>query len=119
MKQKRIFNISSIKVKYSRIIPFPGFLAINLFGNIFVRSEYKGRSLSPSTLRHEYIHTLQQKELLYIGFYLWYFIEWLVKLLFYGKNSYYNISFEREAFSFQSDEFYIGSRKPFSFLKFL
>jgi hypothetical protein len=37
------------------------------------------------------------KEMLYIPFYLWYGVEWLVKLFCKG-NAYRNISFEREAY---------------------
>ena len=31
-----------MKIKYSKIIPFKGFYAINLFGTYFVRKEYEG-----------------------------------------------------------------------------
>jgi hypothetical protein len=37
------------------------------------------------------------KEMLYIPFYLWYGVEWLIKLLCKG-NAYRNLSFEREAY---------------------
>jgi hypothetical protein len=37
------------------------------------------------------------KEILYIPFYLWYGVEWLIKL-FYKGNAYRNLSFEREAY---------------------
>ena len=47
--------------------------------------------------KHEKIHIAQQKEMLVIPFYLWYFIEWLVRLFKKG-NAYQNISFEREAY---------------------
>ena len=30
-----------MKVKYSSIIPFKGFYAINLFGTYFIRKEYE------------------------------------------------------------------------------
>ena len=39
--------------------------------------------LSPSEWRHEHIHTLQQRELLFVGFFVWYIVEWLVRLLQY------------------------------------
>ena len=47
--------------------PFGGdFTAINLFGVIFTLKD-----LSPSELNHELIHTAQQRELLYVPFFIW------------------------------------------------
>ena len=85
-----------MKIIYNNLIPFKGFIAINLFGVLFVRNEYKNRFESEgfsttTTLNHESIHTEQIKELGYIFFYIWYFIEWLLRLPF--GNAYYNISF--------------------------
>ena len=51
-----------------------GFYAINLFGIIFTVQE-----LNAAELNHERIHTAQQRELLYIGFYLWYMFESLLE----------------------------------------
>ena len=64
-----------MKIKYSKIIPFKGFYAINLFGTYFIRKEFEGKSVPKKTLNHEAIHTEQMKELGYIFFYIWYFIE--------------------------------------------
>lgn len=83
-----------MKIIYNNIIPFPGFAAINLFGVIFARKEY--RPLSETTVNHEAIHTEQMKELLYVGFYLCYLIEWVVRLFMKG-NAYRNISFRTTA----------------------
>lgn len=88
-----------------------GFVAINLFGLLFVR---KGKKVTDVVLNHEEIHTAQMKEMLYVGFYLWYLIEWIVKLFSYGKKSYENISFEREAYIYQYDTEYLKKRKHFS-----
>jgi len=64
------------------------------------------------TLRsHETVHWNQQREMVGIFFYVWYFIEWLVKLFKYGKQSYYNISFEREARA--------GRVEPYGWIKYL
>ena len=70
------------------------------------------------TLNHESIHTAQMRELLYLGFYLAYVIEWCVRLLMCG-NAYRNISFEREAYSNESDLEYLKKRKHFAFLNYL
>ena len=70
---------------YNKLIPFKPFVAINLLGFVFARSEKK--PLQEQTINHECIHTEQMKEMLYIFFYLWYLIEWIVKLFIYGKKS--------------------------------
>jgi len=105
-----------MKIIYNKIIPFRGFKAINLFGVLFVR---KGMYMSVCDIQHEMIHTKQMKELGCVFFYIWYVIEWLVKLCLYGKNAYYNISFEREAYKWQCAEQYLSMRKKYSFLKYL
>lgn len=106
-----------MRVIYNSLIPFKGFIAINLFGVIFARKEYK--ELSRRALNHEAIHAAQMKEMLYIGFYIWYLSEWLIKLSVYGKKAYENISFEREAYAFQSDRCYLKVRKHYAWLKVL
>ena len=106
-----------MKVIYNNIIPFRGFTAINLFGVIFARKECE--PLSKRTLNHEAIHTAQMRELLYIGFYIWYVLEWLVKLCFYGTEAYRNISFEREANAGEDDETYLENSGYFEWVKYL
>lgn len=63
---------------FNRIIPFKGFNAMNLFGIIFVR---KGGVVNKVVLNHERIHTRQQIEMLVLPFYLWYIVEWLIRLI--------------------------------------
>lgn len=109
-----------MKIIYNNLIPFKGFIAINLFGIIFIRNEYKKSIIYwrfTATLNHELIHTQQMKELGYIFFYIWYFIEWLLRLPF--GNAYYNISFEREAYSNEKNQAYLLTRKHYSFLKYI
>ena len=106
-----------MKVIYNNIIPFRGFTAINLFGLIFARKEYE--PLSKQTLNHEAIHTAQMRELLYIGFYLWYVVEWLVKLFIYGKEAYRNVSFEREAYQYAGYEGYLSIRKGYRWIQLI
>ena len=59
-------------------IPFRGFTAMNLLGVLFVRRE--AAELTPETLNHEKIHSAQMREMLYIPFYIWYLLEWLLRL---------------------------------------
>lgn len=104
-----------MKIIYSNIIPFRGFKAINLFGILFVR---KGCKMSDTDINHEAIHTAQMKEMGYIFFYLWYLIEWIVRLFKKG-NAYRNISFEREAYNNQSWLLYLSVRQPYSWTDYL
>lgn len=111
-----------MKIIYNRFIPFKGFFAINLFGTLFIRQE-KGKPepyVSPRIINHESIHTEQMKELGYIFFYIWYFIEWLLEVLLppYNK-AYHDISFEEEAFNNENNLNYLKSRKRYSWIKFV
>lgn len=106
-----------MKVIYNKLIPFKPFVAINLFGFVFARKEYK--PLYERTLNHERIHTEQMKEMLYIFFYLWYLVEWIVKLFIYGKKAYNNISFEREAYQYDRYVDYVYCRKRYDWIKYL
>jgi len=105
-----------MKIIYNNIIPFKGFTAINLFGVLFVRINV---ILTDRIINHEKIHTAQIKELLYLFFYVLYGLEWFFKLLKYGLKSYFNISFEREAYENEKNFEYLKNRKKFRFLKYL
>jgi len=108
-----------MKIVENDFIPAKRVLAINLFGIMFIKRGNKNR-VDDTVVRHESIHTKQMKELLYIPFYFWYVLEWLIKSFKYGAvNSYYNISFEREAYSNHNDITYLKTRKLFDFLKYL
>ena len=62
-------------------------------------------------INHEKIHLRQQLELLVIGFYIWYLIEYYIR-------GYYNVSFEKEAYANDGDMEYLKKRKLFSFWKY-
>ena len=127
------------------LLPPKGFLAINLFGLILCRRGNKSR-INAHTVRHEAIHTAQMRNMLYSFFYIWYGIEWFIKLWFCIKEAkteyenqkmsvymvvhrsfltvwsnvaYYNVSFEREAYQNDSDITYLSHRKFFNHLKYL
>ena len=104
-----------MKIVYNNILPVKGFTAMNLFGIIFARNEYK--PLARRIQNHEAIHTVQMKEMLYIFFYFWYLVEWLVKLFRYGRNAFENISFEREAYTYQYDYSHLEKRKKYHWIK--
>lgn len=116
------------KIRYSKILPFKSFVALTLFGYIWIREEYKEEfeeALSNNEfwalklLNHEAIHLAQEKELHYT-FWLLYFIEWIFRLIMPPYDSaYQDISFEIEASKHEADLDYIETRKKFSWLKYL
>ncbi|WP_418649811.1 hypothetical protein [Tenacibaculum aestuariivivum] len=96
-----------------------GFVGITLFPFIFLKR--KDLKENPVLINHEKIHLKQQLELFIIFFYLFYIIEWILKLIKY-KNSataYKNLSFEREAYTNEANLTYIKSRKFWSFTNYL
>lgn len=103
-----------MRIIKNNLIPFKGFSAINLFGLIFVK---RNASISDIMKNHERIHSAQWKELWYIGFLLWYIIEWVVRLP--KGNAYRNISFEQEAYENDYNLSYLETRKRFAFIKYL
>lgn len=110
-----------MKIIRNNIIPFKGFAAINLFGILFVRND---ATITLTMIRHESIHTEQMKEMLYIFFYLWYVIEWFIKLFKYGdetggKSAYNQLSFEREAYANEENENYLANRKHYAWFKYI
>lgn len=111
------------------IIVSDAWLKIVTFGNswvagialwpfVIVKSKY---SSFRSLINHEKIHTAQQAEMLVVPFYLWYGIEYLVRLLQYREThkAYLNICFEREASANERNLGYLETRKPFAFIKYL
>jgi hypothetical protein len=85
---------------------------------LFVR---KGMNMTDIDIRHEQIHTAQQREMLYVLFYLWYVIEWAIRLCLYrhAHKAYRNISFECEAYNMQRDLLYLDDRKHYAWVKYL
>lgn len=103
-----------MKIIRNNLIPLPGFAAINLFGLLFVR---RGAGVDRTLLNHERIHSRQQRELLYLPFYVVYVVEWLVRLFthrFRAKEAYRAISFEREAYANQADSGYCSRRRLYA-----
>lgn len=95
-----------------RLLLGKDFLAICLCGFIF-----SVRPLSRVELNHELIHAAQQRELLWLPFFLWYGVEWLVLWLKYrnGMEAYRHIRFEEEAYRHQNDLNYLASRRHYHY----
>lgn len=94
-------------------------IAITLFPFILLRS----RDLRQDVLllNHERIHLRQQAELLLIFFYVWYVMEYFLRLLKTRNRflAYKMISFEREAFAHEHDPDYLAKRRFWAFLKYV
>lgn len=105
-----------MKVIRNKIIPFGSYYAINLCGLVLSK-----RRLTQVERNHEYIHSLQQREMLWIGFFLFYIAEWLVRLVQHrnAKRAYLAISFEREAYHHQQDLSYRYHRQLYAWHNFL
>lgn len=103
-----------MRIIYNKHFPRGKFWATNVLGLVFCRVD-KGR-LRPKDINHEYIHTLQQRELLYIGFALIYYGEWLYRAIRMRSfmKAYRALYFEREAYDHENDLDYKNHRRPFA-----
>lgn len=120
-----------MKIIRNRFLPFKGFKMINLFGIIFARKEV---TIADRDIQHELIHTMQIKESMYVGFYLAYLICWIynlaertvhlrqkrgIKLSKWYKRAYFDIPFEKEAYTNQEVKGYLESREPFAWIHYV
>jgi hypothetical protein len=108
-----------MKIIYNKLLPPKNFVALNLFGVIFARKEYM--PIMGRTINHEAIHTAQMREMLYVFFYIWYGVEWFVRLTQYGdrRMAYRNISFEKEAYEYDAYPEYLRYRKLYNWFRHL
>ncbi|MCM1517470.1 MAG: hypothetical protein NC117_02365 [Pseudoflavonifractor sp.] len=99
------------KVIVCRWIP-RGF-CVNLFGTVWTRDD---RWIDDVVINHERIHTAQQRELLFVMFYVIYGLEWLLRLVQcrHWYRAYRAISFEREAYREAGDLSYLARRPRFA-----
>ena len=76
----------------------------------------------PTRLNHENIHFEQGKELLFIGFWLLYALNYIINLFVYNfdrRKAYKNIIFEKEAYEMERNLDYLSKRKAYDFIKWL
>jgi hypothetical protein len=101
-----LLNVSFLRVEAMALFPF-----------ILLKHKSPSRFL----LNHERIHLKQQLELGILPFYVWYFIEYLIRLMQYRTHylAYLHISFEREAYQHQADLDYLKTRSYWAFRKYL
>lgn len=100
-----------------RLITFgwPDAITIMPFG-IYVKDEYMD---DQQTIHHEMIHARQQIEMFILPFYVWYLVEWLIRLVINYKMAYMSVSFEREAYRNDDVINYLSNRKWFAWLSYL
>jgi|SRR6218665_51859 len=96
-----------------------GFRGMTVFPFVILRDRKDAALLV--LMNHERIHIRQQIELLVLPFFVWYGIEYLIRLLQYRNRdlAYRNISFEREAYRKETDANYLKKRKLWGFFTFL
>ena len=99
-----------MKIVRNRFIPGKSYAAINLFGVLFCRPH---TAITPVVVNHELIHTRQMIEMGFIFFYLWYGLEWCVRLTMRG-SAYFNLSFEREAYLHEDELDYLERRRHYA-----
>ena len=96
-----------------------GYTGLTLFPFIFLKYEFLRKN--EILINHEKIHLRQQLEMLVVFFYLFYGIEFVVRLFQYKNwyNAYKNISFEREAYLNENDLNYLQNRRFWRFITYL
>jgi len=95
------------------------FKGVSLWPFVVLRD--KRDAADPVFINHERIHLKQQLELFIIPFYVLYLTEFFIRYLLYRNayKAYYNISFEREAYSNEFDLDYCRGRKIWAFSKYI
>lgn len=105
-----------IQNRFSNLILSRGFVAVTVWPLVFVRTD---EPVTPQLLRHERIHGRQQLEMLWLFFFLWYGIEWVVRLCQDRRTAYRKLSFEQEAYANEADPGYFAIRRPFRWMRYL
>lgn len=112
-------EISVKELRQKPVLPtwFP-YKAISLFGTIYYK---RNRELSEKNIQHETIHYYQQRELLYLPFFVLYISEFIVRFLttLSWSRAYRNISFEREAYDHELTEAYLEDRSTWAWYPYM
>ncbi len=106
-------------ILFSKYIVPRGYTGITIYPFVFLKR--RALAKDKTLINHERIHLMQQRELLVIPFYIWYVIEFVIRLIYYKSwhLAYINISFEREAYANQKDKGYLKSRSIWRFLRYI
>nr|WP_298900187.1 hypothetical protein [uncultured Psychroserpens sp.] len=106
-------------VLISKYIVPRGYVGITIFPFIFLKN-YNLKT-NAILVNHERIHLRQQLEMLVVPFYVFYCVEFLIRLIVMKNwhQAYRRISFEQEAYRNEKDLNYLKSRPFYSFLSYL
>jgi hypothetical protein len=109
-----------IRNRLSQLILGRHYNAMSVWPLIFVRPGTE-LSLRPETLNHEHIHARQQLEMIWLFFFVWYGVEYTVRLLQHRNHhkAYHAISHEKEAFANDENLNYLKKRKAYAWMKYL
>jgi len=107
-----------IKTSLVRILSLGFASGICLYPFVLIGKEIE---ITDRLINHERIHLQQQLETLILPFYLWYFLEFFIRILQHRnlEKAYRNISFEKEAYQYESTIEYLDNRKRFAWTEFL
>jgi hypothetical protein len=114
--------ISYLVFMFVLVNPFllrKNFLGIALWPFIILKKQEL--KLDRIFINHERIHLRQQIEMLVMPFYVWYIIEYVIRLIQYRdrREAYRNISFEREAYRNEKDLDYLKKRPFWKFITYI
>ena len=109
-----------IRNKISLWILGQKYSAMCIWPLLFIKPVSEG-SQRPETINHERIHARQQLEMLWLFFFLWYGMEYVVRLLQHKSRhtAYLALSHEKEAFANDGDIDYLHKRKAFAWVRYL
>jgi len=104
---------------FSKYMVPKGYSGLTIYPFVFLKT--KALANDKFLINHERIHLRQQIELLIFPFYLWYIIEFLIRLYYYKTwhLAYKNISFERESYSNENNLNYLKTRSIWGFMKYI
>ncbi len=102
----------------SKFLVRKGFNGITIWPFVIARNKQLRKDAV--FLNHECIHLRQQVEMLVLPFYLWYSVEFIVRVFQYKDRhiAYRNISFEREAYANEKDLHYLKHRSFWAFTNY-
>lgn len=105
---------------YSKHIPMKGYIAILLLFWMVIREEYRNR-LPWFAENHETTHLHQELEMMIVFFYLWFIVEFSIKLAITlsWKRAYLSVAFEQEAYNNQFEKRYLENRRHYAWLKYV
>ena len=109
---------NKLKIVTSKHFPFKGYMAMTILCWMIVRKDL-AHKVTSKVINHENIHYAQERELLFVGFYILYLVFFLVCLIvkFNWHLAYRANPFEKEAYANEGDMSYLDKRKHFAWIK--